>query len=222
MRVTEQQAFSVLANDMQRAQGKLLTIQRQVSSGTKVQLPSDDPNAFNHIVLTQTSLAAVAQHLRNVSFSTSRLNLTDQLLNNTTASVTQAQELAVQFRSDTYTPTQRAAGAQQVQQIFGQLRQIANSESDGHALFTGTSTHGRSTGLTISAPVTLTGGTNDSLTVNVDGTASGTINLGSGSLSGAALAALVENKINADATLSAAGKSVAVTFDTDHLVIASN
>ncbi len=222
MRVTEQQAFSVLANDMQRAQGKLLTIQQQVSTGTKVQLPSDDPSAFNQITLSQTSLAAIAQHLRNVNFSTSRLNLTDQLLNSTTSSLTQVQQLAVQFRSDTYTAVQRASGAQQVQQIFGQLRQIANSKYNGQAIFTGTSTHGRSTGLRITPPVTLTGGTNDSLTVNVDGIASGTISLGSGSLSGSSLAALVQSKINADAALSAAGKSVTVTFDTDHLVITSN
>lgn len=222
MRVTEQQAFSILANDMQRAQGRLLDIQRQVSTGTKVQLPSDDPSAFNQITLSQTSLSAIAQHLRNVNFTTSRLNLTDQLLSSATSSLTQVQQLAVQFRSDTTTATQRASGAQQVQQIFGQLRQTANSQFNGHALFTGTSTHGRSTGVSLTTPVTLTGGSNDSLTVTVDGTTSGTINLGSGSLNGPALAARVQSSINADATLSAAGKSVTVTFDTDHLVIASN
>lgn len=222
MRVTEQQAFGILANDMQRAQGKLLDIQQQVSTGTRVQLPSDDPSAFNQITLSQTSLAAIAQHLRNVNFSTSRLNLVDQLFNNATSSMTQVQQLAVQFRSDTNTAAQRAAGAQQVQQIFGQLRQIANADYNGHAVFTGTSTHGRTTGLSITAPVTLTSGTNDSLIVKVDGITSGTINLGSGSLSGSSLAALVQSKINADSTLSAAGKSVTVTFDTNHLVITSN
>jgi len=222
MRVTEQQAFSILANDMQRAQGKLLEIQQQVSTGTKVSLPSDDPSAFNQITLSQSSLAAIAQQLRNIDFSTARLSLTDQLLTNATSGLTQAQQLAVQFRSDTNTATQRATGAQQVQQIFGQLRQLANTEYNGHAVFTGASTHGRSTGLSLTVPVTLTAGSNDSLTVTVDGTSSGTIALGSGSLTGASLAALVQSKINSDATLSAAGKSVTVTFDVDHLVLTSN
>ncbi len=222
MRVTEQQAFSVLANDLQRAEGKLFAIQQQVSTGVKVRLPSDDPSAFNQITLSQTSLAATAQYLRNINLSTSRLNLTDQLLSSTTSSLTQAQQLAVQFRSDTNTAAGRAAGAQQAQQIFGQLLQIANSEYNGGALFTGTSTHGRATGLSITVPVTLTGGTNDSLTVNVDGTDSGTISLGSGTFGGSSLAALVQSKINADPALSAAGKRVTVTFDVDHLVVASD
>jgi flagellar hook-associated protein 3 FlgL len=222
MRVTEQQAYSTLANDMQRAQSRLLEIQQQVSTGVKVQIPSDDPSAFNQITLSQTSLAAIAQDLRNVNFSTARLSLADQLFSNVTASMTQVQQLAVQFRSDTTTADQRAIGAQQVRQLFGQLLQTANANYNGHAIFTGSSTHGRATGLSITTPVVLTSGANDSLTIKVDGTISGTISLGSGSLSGASLAALVQSKMNADSVLSAAGKSVTVMFDTDHLVITSN
>jgi flagellar hook-associated protein 3 FlgL len=80
------------------------------------------------------------------------------------------------------------------------------------------------TGLAISAPVTLTNGSTDTLVVSVDGTTSGTIDLTSTteSLTGSQLAERLQSKINSDATLSAAGKSVTVTFDTDHLVIASN
>jgi flagellar hook-associated protein 1 len=73
-------------------------------------------------------------------------------------------------------------------------------------------------------------GTNDTLTVTVDGVASGTITLagaagpGLSYSSGAALAQEVQAKINADAALQAAGKTVAVTFDTttNRLVITSN
>ncbi|HEU4685419.1 MAG TPA: flagellin [Nitrospira sp.] len=222
MRVTEQQAFSVLANDLQRAQSRLLEMQRQVSTGIRVALPSDDPSAFHQITLDQTSLTMVAQHLRNVNFSTGRLSLTDQLLSSVTSSLTQAQQLAVQFRSDTNTPSDRAAGAQQVQQIFGQLRQIANSDYNGHAVFGGTSTHGRATGLSVGVPATLTAGVNDSLALTVDGVTSGPISLGSGTLGGSALAALLQAKINSDPALSASGKTVTVAFETDHLVIMSN
>ncbi len=224
MRVTEQLTFGVLVNNLQRARARALEIQAQVSTGKRVRLPSDDPSAFNHIALDKASLASVEQRLRNIDFGRTRLDLTDKLLSNATLSVTRAQELAVQFRSDTNGPAERAIGAQEVRQIFSQLQQIANSELNGRAIFTGTSTHGRATGLSIAAPVTVTNGSNDSLTVVVDGTTSGTIDLTSGteSLSGAALASRLQSRINADTTLSSQGKSVTVTFDTNHLVIVSN
>ena len=73
---------------------------------------------------------------------------------------------------------------------------------------------------TVDVPVNIVTGTNDILTVTVDGTASGTITLtgaaspGQSYASGASLAVEMQTKINADATLSAAGKSVVVTYDT--------
>ncbi|HXF92877.1 MAG TPA: flagellar hook-associated protein FlgK [Nitrospiraceae bacterium] len=79
-------------------------------------------------------------------------------------------------------------------------------------------------------PISIVTGTNDTLTVAVDGVASGTITLaGAGSpgrpyTSGADLASELQSKINADAALSAAGKSVIVTYDptTNRFVITSN
>lgn len=83
---------------------------------------------------------------------------------------------------------------------------------------------------TVDAPASIITGTNDTLVVSVDGTASGTITLtgaaspGQSYTSGAALATEVQSKINADATLVAAGKSVTVIYDTttDRLVITSD
>ena len=94
---------------------------------------------------------------------------------------------------------------------------------------------GNYTGTAITAPssdnpLSIVTGTNDTLTVTVDGVASGTITLagaaspGLSYTSGTAISQEVQNKINADATLRAAGKTVAVTYDTttNRLVITSN
>ncbi len=224
MRVTEQQTFGILVNNLQRSRVRALEAQQQVSTGKRVRQPSDDPSAFNHIALDKASLSSIEQRLRNIDFGRTRLDLTDKVLGDATLSLARAQELAVRFRSDVYGPAERTIGAQEVRQIFGQLQQTANSELNGRAIFTGTSTHGRSTGLSITTPVTLTNGTNDTLILVVDGTTSGTIDLTSGteSLSGTALASRLQSRINADTALSSQGKSVTVTFDTDHLVIVSN
>jgi flagellar hook-associated protein 1 len=100
---------------------------------------------------------------------------------------------------------------------------------------TGATIEGNYTGTAITAPsadnpLSIVTGTNDTLTVTVDGVASGTITLagaaspGLSYTSGTALAQEVQNKINADATLQAARKSVAVAYDTstNRLVVTSN
>ncbi|MDK2744015.1 MAG: flagellar hook-associated protein FlgK [Nitrospira sp. BO4] len=100
---------------------------------------------------------------------------------------------------------------------------------------TGATIRGNHTGTAITAPsanspLSIVTGTNDTLAVSVDGVASGTITLagaaspGLSYTSGAALAQEVQSKINGDATLQAAGKTVAVTYDTttNRLVITSN
>lgn len=100
---------------------------------------------------------------------------------------------------------------------------------------TGATIKGNYTGTTVAtpsatAPVNIVTGVNDTLTVTVDGTASGTVTLagaaspGQPYASGADLATKLQAKINADATLAAAGKSVTVTYDTttNRLVLTSN
>jgi flagellar hook-associated protein 1 FlgK len=80
------------------------------------------------------------------------------------------------------------------------------------------------------APLSIVAGSNDTLTVTVDGVASGTITLtgaaspGQPYTSGASLALEIQTRINADTTLQAAGKSVTVVFDTttNRLVLTSN
>ncbi|MFO0707414.1 MAG: flagellar hook-associated protein FlgK [Nitrospira sp.] len=100
---------------------------------------------------------------------------------------------------------------------------------------TGATIRGNYTGTAITAPSSaipfnIITGSNDTLTVSVDGTTSGTITLtgaaspGQAYTSGAALAQEIQTQINTDATLQAAGVTVSVTFDTttNRFVVTSN
>lgn len=224
MRVTELQAFGVLTNNLARARARALEFQQQVSIGKLVRQPSDDPSAFNHIALDKASLAAIEQRKRNIVFGQTRLDLSDKALSNAMTSLSRVQQLAVQFRNDTNSAADRVIGAKEVRQLFAQLQQTANTELSNQPIFTGTSTHGRATGLAMTTPLTVTNGSNDTLVVAVDGITSGTIDLTAGteSLTGVQLAARVQSRINADTTLTNAGKSVAVTFEENRLIITSD
>ncbi len=224
MRVTESHVFGVLTNNLQRSRARLLDLQQQVSTGKAVRRPSDDPSAFHQILHHKVSIAAIDQRLRNISFGRTRLDFSDRVLMDVSDSLSRLQQLAVQFRSDTNGTAERVIGAAEVRQLFAQLQRSANTDLNGHPIFTGTSTHGRATGLPIAEPVSLVNGSNDTLLVEVDGVLSGTIDLTSGteSLTGSELASRLQNRINADTTLAGADKRVTVTFDADRLVIASD
>lgn len=74
----------------------------------------------------------------------------------------------------------------------------------------------------LSFPLTIDG-TNDTLNLGVDGTATGALTLGHGSYASAdALATELQSRINGAATLKAAGAAVTVAWSTDHFEIRSN
>ena len=154
MRVTELQTFGVLTNNLARARARGLEFQQQVSTGKLVRQPSDDPSAFNHIALDKASLAAIEQRKRNIVFGQTRLDLSDTALSHAMTSLSRVQQLAVQFRNDTNSAADRVIGAKEVRQPFAQLQQTANTELSNQPIFTGTSTHGRATGLAITTPDT--------------------------------------------------------------------
>lgn len=221
MRISDQQVFATLLGHLQRARTKSLAAQEQVTSGKRVAAPSDDPAAFSRIVGGKAAIAKLDHRLRAIKAGADRLRASDEALNEATNLLTRVKELAVALRNDSNGPAERAAAALEARQLTLELRDLANRTVAGRPLFGGTGSHGRATGLALTPPVTLTSGSTDTLQVSVDGTASGTITLTAGTYTGAQLAALVETKINADTTLAAAGRAVTVTFDTDHLVIAS-
>ncbi len=78
---------------------------------------------------------------------------------------------------------------------------------------TGENVQGNYAGTAITVPLTVVAATADKFKATVDGTASGDLTLTPGTYTGAQLATEVQTRINADATLTAAGKSVTVTYD---------
>lgn len=224
MRVTETQIFTLLANNLQRTHDRLVKLQQQLSTGKRVTRPADDPGAFSAILVDKSTLAQIEQRVRNIQLSTTRLNLTDKAFSSANSVLVRAQELAVRLRSDTNGAPERMAGAREVRQLLHELQQIANADLYGDAIFAGTGTHGRASGVEIAEPVTLSNGVNDTLQVIVDGVSSGMIDLTSGIelFTGSELATRLQSRINADAALVATGKRVTVTFEAGRLVIASN
>ncbi|TAK05482.1 MAG: flagellar hook-associated protein 3 [Candidatus Manganitrophaceae bacterium] len=229
MRISDQMFFQSVMVQLQRQTDSLFHLQEQVSSGKRINRPSDDPIGQPLVLNYGKTLATTEQYLRNIDRGDSLMTHSESILQDASDQLQRAHELAIQMANATYSPTDRANTAREIREIFDQLIAMGNRSVEGRYLFAGDQTttipfvdHGYYTGTAVALPVTITAGVNDQLTLSLDGISS-TVTIPAGNYaSGNALAVAVQTAINADPTLAAAGGSVTATFDTDHLVLTSN
>jgi flagellar hook-associated protein 2 len=97
----------------------------------------------------------------------------------------------------------------------------ATTSGDWHVDVTTAATRAAATATNPPAVSTVIDATNDSFTVKIDGTASGTLKLAQGTYTPAQLATLVQNTINGSTALTSKGMSIAATLDAGNLKIES-
>ncbi|QJW97994.1 flagellin N-terminal helical domain-containing protein [Frigoriglobus tundricola] len=142
MRVT---SFSQTTNAIayiEQQSATLAQVQNQVSTGIRVNQPSDDPVAFAQISQVKATSARLTTYTQNISTATSTLNNSVSTLTNVNNLLVQAQQLAQEGAdaSTNSTQTNRAALATQVNSLINQALSDANSQPDGRSLYAGTAT----------------------------------------------------------------------------------
>ena len=125
------------ASQINSIEQQILTAQQQISTGNRINDPSDDPGASGIVIQLQKNLAQQSQYTANVQHSQSQLSEVDSQLGSLTDLVTQATTIASQNVGSTSTPTQRSAAAQQVQAMLNQALSIGNTNFMGAYIFGG-------------------------------------------------------------------------------------
>lgn len=111
--------------------------QRRVSSGLRVERPSDDPLAASGVLTSSSGLRALEQYQRNLQSGQSRLAIEDSVLEQLTSSLTRVKELAVSQINDTASETTRDATYEEVKGIIDFVQDLANTQFNGSYLFGG-------------------------------------------------------------------------------------
>jgi flagellar hook-associated protein 3 FlgL len=111
---------------------------QELSTGRKVNQPSDNPAAVAGLIVNNAQTSAVSSYLSNISSLQSSLQVADSTLNSVTTSLTQAISLGVQGTDSTLNQSDRDAIAQQVDGIQQQILGYANQSFEGNYLFAGT------------------------------------------------------------------------------------
>ncbi len=140
MRVTESQQVNALLSAIGNLRSGISTVTEQISSGKRVNRPSDDPAATERISQFRNVLRTTERRLQTVNEGVGRLNLSDSVLDQAGNTFQRAKELAVQMRNDTNTAVERRNAAQEVQQLILGLASIGNTQLNGRFVFAGNET----------------------------------------------------------------------------------
>jgi flagellar hook-associated protein 3 FlgL len=110
----------------------------QLSSGKRINSLSDDPAAVAALVTNHAQSGAVDQYLKNLSSVQSSMQLADSTLSSVITALTRAITLGTEGATDTMSPDNRQATAEEVRGILSQILNLANTSNQGTYLFAGT------------------------------------------------------------------------------------
>jgi flagellar hook-associated protein 3 FlgL len=139
MRVNPNYTPDILA-DLWQSQAQEQTAIEQLSTGKRVNLPSDDPAAAAADVQNQALQSQNDQYIQNTSNLDGSLQTADSALSSVVTALNQAISLGVQGANGGVSSADQQAIALQVQSIQSQLVQLGNTSYQGSFLFGGTAT----------------------------------------------------------------------------------
>jgi flagellar hook-associated protein 3 FlgL len=132
--------LSVLLNaGIQDTEQALNTAVKQLASGQRVSIPSDDPAAAAANLQSLAQSANVDRYTKNGDATLSQAQMADSALSNVVNELNQAIALGTQGADGSMTSENRAAIATQVQSVLSEVVSQANTALNGVSLFVGTS-----------------------------------------------------------------------------------
>jgi flagellar hook-associated protein 3 FlgL len=140
MRVTTGMAQRHVLTDLRRVQERLASAQSQVSSGKRIEKPSDDPLGAERAMRLNDQLESTSAYRTAVDESRSWLDATDTALGSLGDIVQRARELTLQAANGATTPAGRQSIKLEIDQLAEQAKTALNGAFDGRHLFSGTAT----------------------------------------------------------------------------------
>jgi flagellar hook-associated protein 3 FlgL len=138
MRITTQMVVDSTLRNIEANQQRTSDLQNQITSGSRVFKPSDDPIGVARALDLQDGISQAEQYLRNIDQGTSWLNTTDSVLQSVSDAMARARELAVQSANDSLSTSDRTAIKAEINQIQQHVLDLTHSRYGANYIFSGT------------------------------------------------------------------------------------
>lgn len=137
IRVTSSMLATNLKRNMNTNLLALERLQEQMSTGRKINKPSDNPAGTVRSLRLRTSIVQNEQYIYNIKDSISFLDTTDSALNNLNSAIQRARELMVKGGNSTNDAGAFEAIRQEISELDRQIRTVANSSYGSKYIFSG-------------------------------------------------------------------------------------
>ncbi|AZB44538.1 flagellar hook-associated protein FlgL [Bacillus sp. FJAT-42376] len=140
MRVTQGMLANNSLRQISSSYGRMGSLQDQLSTGKKINRPSDDPVVAMKGMQYRTNLTEVEQYKRNLSEAYQWMENSEGGIEHTTQVVQRARELLLQAKNGSNSPEDVKAIGVEIEQLKKDLQGVANTQVAGRYIFNGTKT----------------------------------------------------------------------------------
>ena len=139
-RITTQMTVQTTLADLNSGLSRLDTTQQELSSGLRINEPSDDPYGTSLAMELNGQLAGLTSYSNNVTGGTGWTQAASTALSDINNVTERVRELTVEAANGTNSQANLSSMADEVDQLKGEIKQDANSQYDGQYIFAGTLT----------------------------------------------------------------------------------
>ncbi|MCU6708443.1 flagellar hook-associated protein FlgL [Paenibacillus sp. J5C_2022] len=137
LRVTQTMMNTQMLRNISNNLGRMNNLQNQLSTGMKINKPSDDPVGITFALRYRSELDANDQYTKNVSASLSVMEYTDTTIGQAGDIMQRFRELMVKGANGALEETSLEAIQTEVSQLYNQMVEIGNSQFNGKQVFNG-------------------------------------------------------------------------------------
>lgn len=168
-RITSSTQTEYSISQINRQTAQLQQLQKQLSTGLRMDKPSDDPAGIRRSIIQKDRVERFDEHITSLEQGSARLSQAHTQLLDAQRLFVRASEIALSGKQAT-DDTEVDVLAQELDGLLGQLTNIANSSDHNGFLFAGTRTDARPYPDNVSTDTNSAyGGTSDSLNVHITG-----------------------------------------------------
>ncbi|MFW5931069.1 MAG: flagellar hook-associated protein FlgL [Desulfosalsimonas sp.] len=129
--------YRTLSSNLENMSNKLYDIREKSATGKEINSPSDDPSAIRPLLNYETGINASERYLDQMSSAGGEMDVLDSSLDQVENVMAAAKEAGISAMSDGANQQDRETYADRVGQLFDEMLQLANQQTNGKYIFAG-------------------------------------------------------------------------------------
>jgi flagellar hook-associated protein 3 FlgL len=140
MRITNNMVSDRVISDLQSQYAQLANTQLQVSTGRRVNNPSEDPTAYSQERMQNSALAGIQASQSSVNSAQTWLNQSESSLSNLNDIINRAKDLATAAANGSQSQDGRNSTANEIDQLIKSVKDAMSTKVGNDYIFSGTRT----------------------------------------------------------------------------------